>query len=139
MQFDLDYYDAVEQFKEWISFTHDGDDYDCIIMADTPVHVGKFKHSDLILVYDNHSRKCLAIVERVSKKSVNMLTRWHYLNIAKHVVRNPKYGFEGYLYTKGEYIEIQMYKRWWYDMAKDIRHIQFPNSTNSNSFSGQNK
>ena len=122
MNFDISFYEAKERWKQWLAYSKDADDYDILVFADTDATCGFLPKSDVICVFENKSGVLVAYTERVSKADFSKLSQWRIIRKGEKL-RDSVYGYEGFLNKKGEFIEYQFYKRWWYDIAKDVSNI----------------
>lgn len=122
MNFDISFYEAKEKWGKWLAYSKDADDYDILVFTDTDATCGFLPKSDVICVFENRSGVLVAFTERVSKTDFSGFSRWRIIRKGDKL-RNSVYGYEGFINTKGEFIEYQFYKRWWYDIARDVSSL----------------
>lgn len=139
MNFNEDYYELREKYKEYLAYENDTNSYDILIFVDTPQSLGYMEKSDVICVYDNTTRALLAMVERVRKKDLSL---WKRLTLPLHtrrILTNAPIGCECYVQKKGDYIEYQFYRRWWYDLSIQLGSIDISKHFANNSYSGKDE
>lgn len=122
MNFEITFSEAKEKWKQWLAYSKDADDYDILVFADTDATCGFLPKSDVICVFENKSGTLVAYTERVSKCEFSKFGQWRIIHKGEKL-RDSMYGYEGFLNKKGEFIEYQFYKRWWYDLAKDVNSL----------------
>lgn len=122
MNFDITFCEAQEKWAKWLAYSRDTDDYDILVFVDTDDTCGFLPKSDVICVFENKSGVLVAYTERVSKADFYKFGQWRIIRKGEKL-KDSVYGYEGFLNKKGEFIEYQFYKRWWYDIAKNVSSI----------------
>ena len=115
----------VEQYKDFISSVCVSKDYTSIIIPSESTGIKRvfLPTSDIIIVFDNKSEDVVACVERDSLLNYNKfkaaLTKMRVKRISKQLPSS----FEVYTNIGGEFFEVQMYRRWWYDIARNVHSV----------------
>lgn len=122
MNFDISLEEAKVRWGKWLAYSKDADDYDILVFIDTDDTCGFLPKSDVICVFENRSGVLVAFTERVEKANFSKFGRWRIVRKGLKL-RDTVYGYEGFINKKGEFIEYQFYKRWWYDIARDVNNL----------------
>ena len=120
MIFEKDYYTLRDEFSKYLAYENDTDTYDILVFVDTGYDFGYLKRSDAICAFDDMTGSLVAYTERVNKHDLGFIDRLRLPFIKREVMRNTPIGFECFIQNRGDYLEFQFYRRWWYDL-----NIQF--------------
>ena len=123
MKLDYDYYTMRDTYRDKLAYENDTDTYDILIFTDMTVSMCDIEKSDIICVFDDTTGAALAFIERVRKSDLSMFKRLTLFFHNRKVMRETPIGYECYIKKKGEYIEYQFYKRWWYDLSIQLGSI----------------
>ena len=119
MQFNIITDVAKEKWSRFFKYELEQGNYIVQMYEDTDDTVGFLNKSDCIMIYDGKTKSLVALVERVFKKDFNIFQRFFLLRRGSKVKESISHGLEFFIYNRGEFIEYQVYKRWWYDIAND--------------------
>lgn len=127
MNFDITFKEACTKWKNWLAYERDTDTYDTCVFIDTDSTCGYLEKSDVICVFEDKTGDLVSFVERVEKKDFSKLQLWRIRRKGKKLTKDCPFGYEGFMWDRGEFIEFQFYKRWWYDIARDIGDLNVDN------------
>lgn len=133
MNFDLKEDNIGTLYSQWLSLRKEDDNYITYVLDDTDDSCGYLPKSDVIFVFERRSGQLCAAIERVNKKDFSILGRIKLYFHGKKVTKSPEIGIEGFVYDRGDYIEYQFYRRWWYDIAKNGGMLNSVSPTTSNT------
>lgn len=122
MDLELTFYEAKDKWKEWLAYERDSDDYDICVFVDTDDTCGFLPKSDVICVFENKTGALVSLTERVCKKDFNIFQRWAILQKGNRI-RKHRHDYDVFINKRGEFIEFQLYKCWWYDIARDVGQL----------------
>ena len=133
MNFEITAEQAKKDYAKWLVLEKEDENYITQIYADTDDSCGYLPNSDVVMVFEVKSGQMCAIVERVNKKDFSIFGRLKLLIHGKTITRHTDIGVEGFVYDRGEYIEYQFYRRWWYDIAKNVGLLSIASNADNNS------
>lgn len=119
MDFEMNADQTRTAYGKWLSLEKSNDNYITQVYEDTDSSCGYLPMSDVVFMFERKSGQMCAAIERVNKKDFSIFGRIHLYFHGKRVVKNTEIGIEGFVYDRGDYIEYQFYRRWWYDIAKN--------------------
>ena len=119
MIFNITPQEAKEKWKQYFRYEVQRDAYIIQIYEDTDNTCGFLEESDCILMFTTNNNNLCACIERLEKKKYDLLERFRLLLNGKRKLAAVGDGIETFIYKKGDFIEFQMYKRWWYDIANN--------------------
>ena len=122
MDLDVTFQEAKTQWAQWLAYERDSDTYNICVFVDADSTCGFLDKSDVICVFEDKTGDLVSLTERVSKKDFNIFQRWAILRTGKRISKSRN-DYEVFINKRGEFIEFQLYKRWWYDIARDVGHL----------------
>lgn len=125
MTFDITKDEATEKWGKWLAYTKDAEVYSTCVFADTNNEVGFLPKSDVICVFATKTGDLIAFIERVPKVDFTAFQRYFIKHRGKYLCKHCPYDYEGFVNDRGEFIEFQFYKRWWYDIARNIGNLAY--------------
>lgn len=137
MIFDITMQEALDKWSQWLAYRKDTDTYNTCVFVDTTNDVGLLPKSDVICVFSNKTGDLIAFTERIEKKDYNALQRFLIEHRGKRICKRCPYDYEGFMNDRGEFIEFQFYKRWWYDIARNVGNLANMHFTEPYSESGK--
>lgn len=123
IDFDLSLEEFREEFKRDIISEHASENYTTLILEDDAIPRMFLANSDEIAVYDNASNSLVAWIERRPLTEFNRFTAWTTKLRTKRLIKKMPPAFEVYLNVGGDFFEVQVYRRWWYDIARNVHSV----------------
>lgn len=131
MRFDITPDEARETWKQFLQQETRRGKYIIQIYIDTDSTCGFIDESDVIFLFDTSTNQMCACIERIEKRKYGIFERLKIELTGKRKLAAAEHGVETYVYKKGDFIEYQMYKRWWYDIAHDTGEFNFISDNNT--------